>query len=110
MSNLVKYLLGALVLICIVLAVWLGYRGSVISSQAATIATQASQLEIFEKDKAAQEVADSQLQAEKDRIAKERDKAKRDLRDALKDNPCTDAQLPDDAKRVLKELYGNTGS
>lgn len=110
MNTITKYALGALVLICIVMGVWVAYRGSVISSQADTIALQASQLESFEKDKAAQEVADNQLQAERDRIAKERDKAKRELKDALKDNACTDTQLPDDAKRVLKELYGNPGA
>ncbi len=110
MNNILKYLLGASVLACVVLTVWLAYRGNIISSQADTIALQASQLESFEKDKAAQEVADNQLQAEKDKIAKERDKAKRDLKDALKDNVCANTQLPDDAKRVLKDLYGGKGS
>lgn len=110
MNNILKYLLGASLLTCVVLAVWLAYRGNQLEAQARTIAEQATQLEGYAKDKAAQEVADNQLQAEKDRIAKERDKAKRELKDALKDNACTDTQLPDDAKRVLKELYGNPGA
>lgn len=110
MNNLVKYALGALVIVCMVLGVWLHYRGVELDAQARTIATQAAQIEGFEKDKAAQDVADKQLQAEKDKIAKERDKVKKDLKDALKGNACTDAQLPDDAKRVLKELYGGKGA
>ncbi len=110
MNNLVKYALGALVIVCMVLGVWLHYRGVQIDAQARTIATQAAQIEGFEKDKKAQDVADKKLQAEKDKIAKERDKAKKDLKDALQGNPCTDAQLPDDAKRMLKELYGGKGA
>lgn len=110
MNNFIKYLLGASVLICIVLAVLLAYRGNQIEAQARTIAEQATQLERYAKDKAAQEVADNQLQAEKERIAKERNKYKKDLENALKDNPCSNTQLPDDAKRVLKELYGGKGS
>lgn len=110
MNNLVKYALGVLVIVCIVLGVWLHYRGVELDTQARTIATQAAQIEGFEKDKKAQDVADKQLQAEKDRIAKERDKVKKDLKDALKGNACTNAQLPDDAKRVLKELYSGKSS
>lgn len=86
------------------------YRGTVIDKQDAEIAQQKEQLKLFEKDKAAQGVADNQLQADKDKIAKERDKYKAQLDDALKDQACADAPLPDDAKRVLKELYGGKGS
>lgn len=110
MNNLVKYALGALVIVCIVLGVWLHSRGVELAAQARTIDEQATKIEGFEKDKKAQDVADKQLQAEKDKIAKERDKIKKDLKDALKGNACTDAQLPDDAKRVLKELYGGKGA
>lgn len=105
MNNLFKYALGALVIVCIVLAVWLHHRGVELDAQARTIDEQAAQIKGFEKDKKAQDVADKKLQAEKDKIAKERDKAKKDLKDALEGNPCTNAQLPDDAKRMLKELY-----
>lgn len=110
MNTIVKYALGALVLLCIVMAVGMAYQHSKISSQANTIATQASQIEGFKKDKEAQEVADSQLQADKDKIAKERNKYKAQLDEALKNQACADAPLPDDAKRVLKELYGGEGS
>ncbi len=110
MNIIVKYALGALVLLCIIMAVGMAYQHSKISSQADTIATQASQIDSFKKDKAAQEVADNQLQADKDKIAKELSKAKKDLKDALKGNPCTDAQLPDDAKRMLQDIYRGKSS
>lgn len=110
MNHMLKYALGALVIVCIVLGVWLHYRGVELDAQARTIATQAGKIKGYEKDRAAQDVADKQLQADKDKIAKERDKAKKDLKDALKDAPCTNAQLPDDAKRVLKELYSGKGA
>lgn len=86
------------------------YRGTVIDKQDAEIAQQKEQLKLFEKDKEAQEAADSQLQADKDKIAKERNKYKAQLDEALKNQACADAPLPDDAKRVLKELYGGKGS
>lgn len=110
MNTIVKYSLGALVLLCIAMAVGMAYQHSKISSQAYTIATQAYQIESFKKDKEAQEKADSQLQADKDKIAKERNKYKAQLDEALKNQACADAPLPDDAKRVLKELYGGKGS
>lgn len=103
-------LFGLLLLLCVSLGVLSWYRGDVIDSQNAEIAQQKQVLEGFEKDKAAQEVADKQLKAEKERLAKERDKYKKDLKDALKGNPCSDAQLPDDAKRMLQELYNGKGS
>ncbi len=103
-------LVAVLLVLCMGFGVLAWYRGDVIDSQKTEISQQKEALDRFEKDKAAQEVADKQLQAEKDRLAKERDKYKKDLKDALKGNPCTDAQLPDDAKRMLQELYNGKGS
>ena len=110
MNTIIKYALGASVLLCIVLGIGMAYQHSKISSQASTIASQAETIGHYEQDKKAQEVADNQLQAEKDRIAKERNKYKAQLNDALKNQACADAPLPDDAQRVLKELYGGKGS
>ncbi len=110
MNTIIKYALGALLLLCVVLAVGMAYQHSKISSQSATIASQQEVITNYENDKKAQDVADSQLQAEKDKIAKERNKYKAQLNDALKNQECAAAPLPDNAKRVLKELYGGKGS
>lgn len=101
---------AALLVLCIAFGGLWWYRGTVIDKQDVEIAQQKKQLELYAKDKAAQEVADSQLQADKDKIAKERNKYKAQLDEALKNQACADAPLPDDAKRVLKELYGGKGS
>ena len=103
-------LFGVLLVLCVSLGVLSWYRGDVIDSQQKELVKQKETLDRFEKDKTAQEVADKQLKAEKERLAKERDKYKKDLKDALKGNPCSDAQLPDDAKRMLQELYNGKSS
>jgi len=110
MNTISKYALGALVLICIVMGVWMVYQSHEISSQADTIASQQETITHFQQDKEAQELADNQLQADKDKIAKERNMYKKKLNDALANQECTDAHLPDDAKRVLEELYGRKGA
>ncbi len=99
-----------LLVLCMSFGVLAWYRGDVIDSQKSEIAQQKQVLEGFEKDKAAQEVADNQLQAEKDKIAKERNKLKAQLNDALKDDGCANTKLPDNSKWVLDELYGREGS
>lgn len=101
---------AALLVLCVAFGGLWWYRGTVIDKQDVEIAQQKQQLELYAKDKAAQEIADKQLQAQKDKIAKERDKAKKDLKDALEGNPCTNAPLPDDAKRMLQDLYSGKGS
>lgn len=110
LSTVNKVLLG-IVLLLLVASVSFGgvsyYRGTVIDKQDKEIATQKEALANFEKDRAAQDVADKQLTAEKDRIAKERDSFKAQLKNALKDNVCANTALPDDAQRMLKELYGS---
>ena len=103
-------LVAVLLVLCMGFGVLAWYRGDVIDSQKAEIAQQKQVLEGFEKDKAAQEVADNQLQAEKDKIAKERNKLKAQLNDALKDDGCANTKLPDNSKWVLDELYGRKGS
>lgn len=102
--------LGALIIVSVAFGGLWWYRGTVIDKQTATIATQQATIAAFEKDKAAQEVADKQLQADKDRIAKERDKYKTGMDNALKDNECANAPLPDDAQRLLNQLYGKQGA
>ena len=101
---------AALLVLCVVFGGLWWYRGTVIDKQDVEIAQQKQQLELYAKDKAAQDKADKQLQAEKDRIAKERETYKAQLKDALNNQVCADTPLPDDAKRVLKELYGGKGS
>ena len=98
--------LGLLVLSVAFGGLW-WYRGKEIAKQDATIATQKQALANFVKDRAAQDVADKQLTAAKDKIAKERDTLKEKLKDALKDNACANTAIPDDAQRLLKELYGS---
>ena len=110
MNTIMKYVLGALVLACLCLAIGMAYQHSKISSQGATIASQAETIGHYEQDKAAQEVADSQLQAEKEQIAAQRNKYKKQLNDALANQECAAAPLPNDAKRVLQELYSRKGS
>lgn len=110
MLSLNKYLLGAVVIVFVLMGLGLYWQHATIASQRDTMALQAQAIEGFEKDREAQAKADEQLRADKERIAKERDKYKKDLIDALKDNPCTNTRLPDDAQRLLKELYGSQGS
>lgn len=105
-----KVLVGAVVLLTIV-SVALGalswYRGGKIESLNAEVEQQQAALDAYVKDKEAQDVADKQLDVDKKAIIKERDEYKRKLKDALESNECANAQLPDDAKRVLKELYNS---
>jgi uncharacterized membrane protein YfbV (UPF0208 family) len=86
------------------------YRGETIELQKQIISEQSEVIHSFKLDKKAQDKADKQLQAEKESIAKERNKYKKDLADALKDNECTDVPIPDDAKRLLDKLYNSQGS
>lgn len=110
MNTIMKYVLGALVLACICLAIGMAYQHSKIASQGATIASQAETIGHYKQDKAAQEVADSRLQAEKEQIAQQRDNYKKQLKNALKDQECAAVPLSDDTKRVLQELYGRKSS
>ncbi len=86
------------------------YRGTVIESQGKEIATQKEALDNYAKDEAAQSKVDKQLAKDKAAIAKQRDEYKKRLKDALKGNKCDNEPLPDDAKRVLDELYNSQGS
>lgn len=86
------------------------YRGTVIESQEKEIATQKEALDNYAKDKDAQGKADKQLAKDKAALEADRKKFKQELEDALEGNICADTALPDDAKRVLKELYGSQGS
>lgn len=86
------------------------YRGTVIDAQSSTISQQAKDLDTFEKDKKAQDKADKKLKADKERIAQERNKYKKDLEDALKDSPCNDVPFDDNTQRLLNQLYGKQGS
>ena len=113
LSTVNKVLLAGIALLLVASVAFGGlwyYRGKVIAKQDETIATQALALKNFEKDRAAQDKADKQLQADKDKIAQERDTFKKGLQDALKDNECANTALPDDAKRLLQELYGSQRS
>jgi hypothetical protein len=101
---------AALLVLCVAFGGLWWYRGTVIDKQDAEIATQKIALDAYAKDKAAQDKADKQLQADKEKIAKELDKFKKNLHDAIKDNECANAPIPDDAKRLLQELYNSQGS
>lgn len=105
-----KVLVGAVVILT-VLSMAFGalswYRGDKIDSLSLEIEKQKKALAEFEKDKKAQDVADKQLNADKKAIIKERDEFKQRLEDALKNSVCANTELPDDAKRVLKELYNS---
>lgn len=109
-QNKFYYVLGAFVLICILMGVGLYWQHSTISSQRDTMAQQQQALEAFEKDREAQAKSDTQLKADKEKIAKERDKYKQGLTDALNNNVCSNTALPDDAQRLLQELYNSQGS
>lgn len=77
------------------------YRGTVIENQK-------EQLELYAKDKKAQEKADAQLKTDKAKLKKERDSLKGKLEDALKNNKCADAPFDDDTQRLLNQLYGKS--
>lgn len=108
-----KVLVGAVIALTI-LSIAFGalswYRGDKIDSLSLEIEKQKEALAVFEKDKKAQDLADKQLNVDKKAIIKDRDEFKQRLKDALKSNECANAQLPDDAKRVLKELYNSQRS
>lgn len=110
MTSLAKYALGAAVLIFIAMGIGLYYQHSKISSQALTIASQATTIDNLVKDKKAQDKADKQLQADKDKAAKERDMWKNKLNEALKGNGCTDVPFDDNTQLLLNQLYGKQGS
>ena len=101
---------AALLVLCVAFGGLWWYRGTVIDKQEATIATQKTALDAYAKDKAAQDKADKQLQADKEKIAKERDSFKEKLHDSLKGSDCSRTQLPDDSKRVLNDLYNSQGA
>ena len=105
-----QWALGIAVAAFVVMAVGLYYQHTVISSQDATIASQASVIDTFEKDKKAQEKADKQLKADKEKIAKERREWKEKLNEALSGNGCADVPFDDNTQRLLNELYGKQGS
>lgn len=102
--------LGAAVVAFVLMAVGLVYQHSTIASQDATIASQAQTINTFEKDKKAQDKADKQLKADKEKIAKERQDWKDKLDEALKGNTCNDVPFDSDTQRMLNELYGKQGS
>lgn len=113
-SSTVNKVLVVAIAFFLVLSVTFGglyaYRGTVIADQELTMATQKSALDSYAKDKAAQSKADKQLAKDKAAIIKQRDDFKKRLSDALKGNKCDNEPLPDDAKRVLDELYNSQGS
>lgn len=102
--------LGAAVVAFVLMAVGLVYQHSTIASQDATIASQAQTINTFEKDKKAQDKADKQLKADKEKIAKERREWKDKLNEALQGNTCNDVPFDDNTQRLLNELYGKQGS
>jgi len=98
---------AALLVLCVAFGGLWWYRGTVIEAQNKTIASQKLAIENFQKDRKAQDVADSQLKADKELIAKERDAIRDKLKNALKDNKCANTAIPDDAGRMLDELYSS---
>lgn len=86
------------------------YRGTKIEKQDAKIAEQEKTIAAQAKSAAAQEKADKVLRDKQNTLQAERDKARGSLDEALKNQSCADTPLPDDAQRVLKELYNSEGS
>lgn len=95
--------IGAAVVAFVLMAVGLVYQDTTIASQKQTIDT-------FEKDKKAQDKADKQLKADKEKIAKELQDWKEKLNEALQGNTCNDVPFDDNTQRMLNELYGKQGS
>ncbi len=110
MPSLNKYLLIGAIALFLLMGVGLYWQHSTISSQRDTMALQREALERFESDRAAQAKADESLKSSRERIAKERDRYKRELQDALENNVCANTALPPDAKRMLEDLYNSKGS
>lgn len=110
MPSLKLWLLGAVLLAFVAMGVGLYWQHSTISSQRDTLAKQQQAIDDFKKDKAGQEKADKQLKADKEKIAKERDKFRRGLEDALRDNGCSDVPFDSDTQRLLQDLYNSQGS
>lgn len=106
-SKVLAILLAVAVVVSIALGGWVWYRGTVIASQEQTIASQALTIKNFEKDQQAQAKADKQLKDKLAAIQKERETFEDKLKDALKGNSCNDTPIPDDAKRLLEELYSS---
>lgn len=106
-SKVLAILLAIAVAVSVALGGWVYYRGTVIDSQKETIAAQKLALENFEKDQQAQATADKQLKDKLAAIQKDKETYTRKLEDALKGNTCDDAPIPDDAKRLLDQLYGS---
>lgn len=102
--------LGIAVVVFVLMAVGLVYQNSTIASQDATIASQQQTIDTFEKDKKAQDKADKQLKADKEKIAKESKEWKDKLNEALQGNTCNDVPFDDNTQRMLNELYGKQGS
>ena len=105
-----QWALGIAVVVFVLMAVGMYYQHTVIRSKDDTIALQASQIELFEKDKKAQVKADKQLKADKEKIAKERREWKDKLNEALNGNECNNVPFDDNTQRLLNELYGKQGS
>ena len=109
-SRVYLYIIAALLVLSIALGGLWFYRGTVIDAQSEQLSKQRDAIALFEKDQTAQQEADSQLQADKERIARERDVLKKKLNNALKDNQCNDVPFDDGTQRVLNELYGKPSS
>lgn len=86
------------------------YRGAEIEKQDAKIAEQEKTIKSQIKSAEAQAKADKVLRDKQGALQAERDKVKGKLDETLKNQSCADTPLPDDAQRVLEELYGSKGS
>lgn len=103
-------LLVASVFISIVLAVGLYLSHQKVLSQARTIDSMASQIQLLDKQVKARESSASVLKKDKERAVKERDEFERKLNESESGSECRDVPLNDNTKRVLKELYGSQPS
>lgn len=107
MPSITRTALYGVVGLCIALGVGLYYQHNKIATQAATIAVQKDSLEKLDKDRKGQEAADAVKTAKVASLQKQLTKAKGDLSDALKNEPCASTALPDSAVSVLNQLYVN---
>lgn len=104
----IKWLIGALaalVLLVVLLGLYNHYQGNTIRSQATELQVRQEKIDALEKSKkVATEVAKKNKKALAN-LETQTTNLKQRLKDALEDDKCAAAPIPDSASGLLNEIY-----
>lgn len=109
-SSATKVLVVAISLLLVLCASLYGmyhHRGETVANLKAEVASQQEAISAYQRDKEAKDGADEVLRQRAAQLAKQRDNYAKQLQNALSDQECAAAPLPNDVKRVYDEIYSN---